>query len=230
MEKSHCQAIFNNGSSTSNIVSCVEFRQCEVDGWMMLCDNKGEDQNTHESTTIININSGGPQKLIVSCTQQEFRKFAEGRLLMTNKNESTTTTTTTSIRELHLVLHFMLADVDIQHLIFTLEKNQSLEHLSIEYLDLDDNTWTNICKSLHNHPNLKILSLAYTENFSDNYRRLTPERCRSRTTDIIELLNTNKTLQEIDWPKFQQDESLIPDIERLLMENRRAASSSSNND
>ena len=239
LEKSHCQAIFNG---SSNVVSCVEFRQCEIDGWMVCEEREREDQNCHDKGTII-INNGSnvglrPQKLTVSCTQREFRKFAEGRLLMTkNKNESitaattmSTTATTTSIRELYLVLHFMLAEADVQYLTTSLQNNQSLEYLSIEYLELDDNTWRDICKSLHNHPNLKGISLAYTEKFADSYRRLNPERRRSRTNDILRLLYTNKILQEINWPKFQQDESLIPDVERLLMENRRAAAAATSSD
>jgi hypothetical protein len=139
----------------------------------------------------------------------------EGRLLTSNG---------TFICELHLVLHFMLADSDVDHLASIIQNNKSLKSLRIEFLDLDDNTWTSICRSLHINRNLKSIQLAHTENFADSYRRLTPECRHSRTNDILQLLNINKTLQEFDWPKFQQDESLILNVERLLMENKRASS------
>lgn len=203
LEKSHCQEIFNHVDNLSS----VEFRQCEVEGWKF-CNNV--DKIT-DSTTKIN---GGPQKLTISCSQHEFREFAEGRMLSNS----------TTINDLHLFLHFMLVDLDIQYLTSTLSNNsQRLERLSIEYLDLDDKSWTAICKALHNHPSLKILTLTYTEMYTDSFRRFTPERRRSRTDDILQLLNRNKILQEINWPRFQQDESLITDIEQCLAENKKTA-------
>uniref|UniRef100_A0A7S4A9B6 Uncharacterized protein n=1 Tax=Pseudo-nitzschia australis TaxID=44445 RepID=A0A7S4A9B6_9STRA len=218
LNKSHCEAIFG-GSAT--VVSCVKFSQCEVDEWT-IHDKNDQDQNSGNTNNTVIKNDHGvtPKKLVLSCTQHEFRKFTEGRLLTSNN---------TSIRDMSLVLHFMLADLDVHHLISTLGNNQSLEHLSIEYLDLDDKTWTCICKALYNHPKLKRLRLAYTEKFADSYRRLTPERRRIRTNDLLKLLQTNKNLQEVQWPKFQQDETLILDVERLLMENMMRASTSPGN-
>jgi hypothetical protein len=216
LEKSHCREIFDQGDA----ISSVEFRQCEVDNWMVYGndddddDDDDNDDDEKKDNAIANIN-GGSQKLIISCTQHEFRKFAESRLLF-NSNYY--------INELHLFLHFMFGEVDIQYLtslILSSDSNQRLERLCIEYLDLDDESWTAICKSLHNHPSLKVLTLTYTENFKDSYRRLTPERRRSRTDDILLLVNTNKILQEINWPKFQQDDSLIIAIEQRLAENNK---------
>jgi len=203
LEKSHCQEIFNHGDNLSS----VEFRQCEVEGWKD-CNNVDKKTN---STTKINWR---PQKLIISCSQHEFRKFVEGRLL----SDSTT------INDLHLSLHYILGDLDIRYLTSTLsDSSQRLERLCIKFLDLDDKSWTAICKALHNHPSLKTLTLTYTEMYTDSFRRFSPERRRSRTDDILQLLNKNKILQEVNWPRFQQDESLITDIEQCLAENKKAA-------
>lgn len=202
LKRSHVEAIFNQNT---DVVSCVKFSQCEVEEWATR-DENGSDQISYGHPVL-------PPKLVLSCTQAEFRKFSKGRLLASK---------TTTIRELHLVLHFMLTDLDVEFLISTIENNQSLEHLRIEYLDLDDNTWASICKSLYAHPKLKFLHIAYTEKFTDSYRRLTPERRNTRTKDVLELVETNKVLQEIHWPKFQQDESLIPRVEQLLTENKRS--------
>ena len=214
LEKAHCQLIFNENS---NIFSCVKLSQCEIDGWMIYNPND-EEQKSHNSSTVSVTEKTDrlPQKLVLSCTRPEFRKFAEGRLLTSNE---------TSICELHLVLHFMLADSDVDLLESIIQNSKSLKSLRIEFLDLDDNTWKSICKSLHDNRNLKGIQLAHTENFADSYRRLTPECRHSRTNDILQLLTINKTLQEFDWPKFQQDESLIPNVERLLVENKRTSSS-----
>mmetsp|Transcript_22169 Transcript_22169/g.52480 ORF Transcript_22169/g.52480 Transcript_22169/m.52480 type:complete len:167 (-) Transcript_22169:31-531(-) len=154
--------------------------------------------------------------MVLSCTQREFRKFSEGRLFASEN---------IAIRDMHLILHFMMADLDVQHLVCTLQENQRLEKLTIEYLDMDDETWTCICKVLCNHPRLKYLEFAYTEKFADSHRRLTPERRRIRTNDVLELLKKNKTIHEIHWPKFQQDETLIADIEKVLVENKKYSSS-----
>ncbi|VEU37862.1 unnamed protein product [Pseudo-nitzschia multistriata] len=212
LNKAHCESIFCGNSS---VVSCVKFSQCEIDGWKIHNEKvKEKDPNG----TILSTDRGAmPKKLLLSCTQSEFRKFAEGKLLMFNK---------TTIRELHLVLHFMMEDLDVHHLISTLETNQSLEHLSIEYLEMDDEVWAGVCKVLHNHPKLSCLQLAYTEKFADNYRRLDSERRRTRTKDVLELLKKNRNLQKIQWPKFQQDETLIADVERLLIENKKRAAES----
>ena len=202
LNRGHCNLLFNR---CSHLFTRVKLSQCEVDGWAI--NEKSEDQR-NENT----------QKLVLSCAQKEFRKFAEGGLLTGND---------ASICEFDLLLHFMLTDVDVNHLGFLIEKSQGLESLKIEFLEIDDKVWGVICDSLRRNQTLKRIELAYTEKFADSFRRLTPERRRSRTNDILQLLDTNKTLQTINWPKFQQDESLMPDIERRLLENRNMASGSS---
>lgn len=199
LNKAHCNLLFNQ---CSHVFSRVKLSQCEIDGWAM---NERSEVQTNENA----------QKLVLSCTQKEFRKFAEGGLLTTNE---------ASICEFDLLLHFMLTDMDVNHVGSIIAKSQRLESLKIEFLEIDDKTWSAICDSLCNNKTLKRIELAYTEKFADSFRRLTPERRRSRTNDILSMLNTNKNLQVINWPKFQQDESLMPDIERRLMENKNIAS------
>ena len=106
-------------------------------------------------------------------------------------------------------------------------KIQLHNFLKIEFLEINDKIWEVLCDSLRSNQTLKNIELAYTEKFADSFRRLTPERRHKRTNDILQLLETNKTLQTIKWPKFQQDESCMPDIERHLMENKTMASGSS---
>ena len=213
LEKAHCQLLFNESSNT---FSRVKLSQCEIDGWMMYNNLNDEDQKSHNDSAVSVTEKRDrlSQKLVLSCTRPEFRKFAEGRLLTSNE---------TSICDLHLVLHFMLVDSDVDLLASIVQNSKSLQILRIEFLDLDDDSWTSICKSLHSNKKLKSIQLAHTENFADSYRRLTPECRHSRTNDILQLLTINKTIQEFDWPKFQQDESLIPDVERLLVENKKTS-------
>ena len=92
------------------------------------------------------------------------------------------------------------------------------------YLAISNTPAAAICDSLCNNKTLKRIELGYTEKFASSFRRLTPERRLNRTNDILSMLNTNKTLQLINWPEFQQDESLMPDVERRLMENKNNAS------
>ncbi len=202
LNRAHCNLLFNE---CSHVFPRVKLSQCEVDGWARTEESK--DQRDEKT-----------QKLVLSCTQKEFRKFAEGGLLARND---------ASISEFDLLLHFMLTEVDVNHLGFLIEKGQSLESLKIEFLEINDKVWEVLCDSLRSNQTLKNIELAYTEKFADSFRRLTPERRHKRTNDILQLLETNKTLQTIKWPKFQQDESCMPDIERRLMENKTMASGSS---
>jgi hypothetical protein len=213
LNKAHCQCLFNE---TSDIFSRVKLSQCEINGWTA-CGRNGADKESRNGTeSPKHKRDGRSQKLVLSCTQQEFRKFAEGQLWKS---------TETFVTELQLVLHFMLADSDIHHLETIVRDSESLESLSIDFLDLDDKTWTSICNSLRSNQTLESIELAYTEKFADSYRRLTPERRRNRTNDIVQLLKVNKSLYKVDWPKFQHDESLIPSVEKLLMENKKRNSS-----
>eukprot|EP00533_Pseudo-nitzschia_delicatissima_P006865 CAMPEP_0116083476 /NCGR_PEP_ID=MMETSP0327-20121206/3294_1 /TAXON_ID=44447 /ORGANISM="Pseudo-nitzschia delicatissima, Strain B596" /LENGTH=390 /DNA_ID=CAMNT_0003574367 /DNA_START=42 /DNA_END=1214 /DNA_ORIENTATION=- len=204
LNQGHCKLLFQEHS---NLFPRVKLSQCSVEEWI-----------THDEipTGTAKATTRPSQNLVLSCTQHEFRKFAKGQVLKSS-----------FICELHLLLHFMLADVDVQHLKTIIETSQNLEKLTLEFLDIDGKTWQTVCESLRKNQTLQQIELAYTEKFADAYRRLTPEHRHSRTTDAIELLRANTRLTSFSWPKFQQDESLMPEIERLLMvENNKKTSSS----
>ena len=91
-----------------------------------------------------------------------------------------------------------------------------MKELKIQYLDINDEGWDRICQSLHNHPSLERLELGFTEKFVDNFRRLTPERRLSRTKSVLALVQANRTITDIVWPEFQQDESTMQQVAQLL--------------
>jgi hypothetical protein len=149
----------------------------------------------------------GPQRLKISCTQQEFTNLSEG--LRDNQ----------SLKELELQLHFIFSPQDIQAISDTL-KCENIEKFTLEYLDIDDQGWTTICQSLGNHSKLQVVTLAFTDSFVDAARRLTPERRRARAESVIKMIQTGRTIQEVVWPHIQHDEELIPEIKKYLEENK----------
>lgn len=172
----------------------VEFRQCST--------GEGLAESLRECQSGF-----GPHKLKISCTQQEFANLAEG--LRDNL----------SIRELELQLHFIFNSQDMQRLVSSLQC-QEMETLVLEYLDMDDEGWEMICGSLAKHHKLKTITLAFTDKFADAARRLTPERRRARSEAILKLAQSCKTLHDVNWPEFQQDDSFVPEIEKRLEENK----------
>ncbi|KAG7353116.1 hypothetical protein IV203_009164 [Nitzschia inconspicua] len=149
----------------------------------------------------------GPKKLKISCTQQEFATIAEG--LRDNS----------SLTELELQLHFIFNDDDMQRITAALQC-QEMENLVLEYLDMDDDGWSLLCKALGEHSKIRTVTLAFTDKFADAARRLTPERRRTRSEAILNLIQTSPTIQELNWPEFQQDESLGPVVQKQLEEKR----------
>jgi hypothetical protein len=172
----------------------MEFRQCTVSG---MAEALQLDQC--------------PEKLTVSCSMAEFAGLAHG--LGGN----------TSLKELELLLHFWLQGEPF--LVFTkaLKGNLGLRHLKLSYLDLGDDSWSLLFKALHQHPTLKSLHLKFTDNFVDNYRRLTSERRQTRTQAVLEMVRVNTIIEEITWPEFQQDTELMDEINTHLARNRNAA-------
>ena len=78
---------------------------------------------------------------------------------------------------------------------------------------------------------LETLELAFTDNFVDAHRRLTPERRTVRTRAAVELAaNSSSTsaLQRIDWPVFQQDKALMPLLLAALERNYKKTKSAHN--
>jgi hypothetical protein len=183
----------------SNGISCVEFRQCNVEGFAECL----KQQSSSSSSDAC------PDHLKISCTQVDFASVAEG--LRGNA----------SICQLDLLLHFMFADGDIDKLTSAMKENLGLERLCLEYLEMGDDDWSALCTSLQNHPKLKVIEFAFTDKFADGVRRLDPERRRDRSNAILQLVQTNKNLQQVNWPVFQQDEEIMQSIERCLQENNK---------
>lgn len=194
LNERHCEAIFKHSGA-----AVVDFRQCTVDGM-------------GEALRTVDGHSGVcPNRVRISCGQSELVKIANG--LRSNS----------TLGNLELLLHFMLGEDDIQQLTSALKGNTGLRRLCLEYLDMDDNGWADLLVSLHSHPTLKVLDLAFTEKFADSVRRLDAERRHARTKAVLRLVESNKNLIEVTWPKFQQDEELLPAIQACLDANKRAA-------
>jgi hypothetical protein len=172
-------------------VSDVEFRQCTVDGL--------------DASLLANQ---GPPKLAVSCNMPELAKFSSG--LAANS----------TVKDLDLLLHFWLQGTALTDFANALSGNLGLERLSISYLEINDDGWISLCEALHQHPNLKKIELGYTEKFADTFRKLTPERRTARSKAVLDLVQANSSIQDIVWPKFQQDESIMTEINDRLQRNR----------
>jgi hypothetical protein len=193
----------------------VELRQCQVEG---LYEALGGDNNNHNHHGQ-NNNPCCPEQLTLSCAMPEFAKFA-GALRGENR----------ALKDLELVLHFWLQQQQQQgnnsetspvaEFVSSLADNIGLVRLSMSYLDMDDSTWAGLFESLKHHISLKTLSLQFTDNFVDNYRRLTAERRRSRTAAVLDMLQDNRVIQYISWPDFQQDELIMAEIKSCLARNR----------
>jgi hypothetical protein len=194
LNKAHCDAIFN-----STTAAVVELRQCTVDGL------------GHALKGVDGSNGVGPKKVRISCAQSELVKVADG--LRCNS----------TLGDLDLLLHFMLGTEDLQHLTSAMQGNSGLQRLCLEYLDMDDESWEILLASLHHHPSLRVLDLAFTEKFADSVRRLDAKRRHARTKAILQLVETNNNLIEVTWPQFQQDEELLPAIQECLNANKIAA-------
>jgi len=182
-----------------SVVPELEFRQCTVPDWHSIF-----------------VPSFTTQKLTVSATLPEFAKLAAAApsdCSLCNNSPSS------SVQELSLVLHFWLQGAPMEAFCQSLlqsNRYQSLETLSIRYLDISDDSWSLLMRSLHRHPSLRILTLAFTDDFVDNYRRLTPERRRNRSRAVVDLLRANHPrLGVVTWPAFQQDEAVMAEIEEL---------------
>jgi hypothetical protein len=194
LNEAHCHAIFNNAAA-----AVVELRQCTVDGLGQALQ------------AVDGQNGVGPKKVKISCAQSELVKVTDGL-----KSNST-------LGDLDLLLHFILATEDIQQLTHAIQSNTGLQRLCLEYLDMDDQSWEILLEALEFHPSLRVLDLAFTEKFADSVRRLDPERRHARTKAVLKLVQTNKNLIELTWPKFQQDEELVPAIQECLDANKTAA-------
>ena len=182
-------------------VGHVEFRQCSVEnGWSKLLASTANSGSSDD----LSENYCGVKRLSVSCTMPEFAHL--GRSLSGNL----------TLEVLDLLLHFWLQGPALEAFSDALGTTTRLRELKIQYLDINDEGWDRICRSLHNHPSLERLELGFTENFVDNFRRLTPERRLSRSKSVLALVQANRTIIDIAWPEFQQDESTMQQVIQLL--------------
>jgi hypothetical protein len=190
------QFLFIDQETVRAIATCgvadIEFRQCTVEGL----------------NTALALNQG-PTKLTLSCAMPEFTKLGPG--LVGNS----------SLHELDLLLHFWLQGTPLEQFTTALKANLGLRRLAVSYLDINDQDWDALCQSLHQHPTLERLELLFTEKFVDNFRRLTPERRTNRTKSVLALLQANPRIQDMVWPEFQQDETVMHDVTELLDERKR---------
>lgn len=123
-----------------------------------------------------------------------------------------------SLRHLHVVCHAWLMGPVWNEFCHGLTANQSLESLSITYLDIGDGEWMLLMQALHQHPCLKQLKLQFTDSFVDATRRMTPERREIRSRAVWELVQTNRNIQVIEWPICQHDEAVWAQIQEALRE------------
>jgi hypothetical protein len=144
-------------------------------------------------------------KLTVSCTMPEFAMFA----------------ISPNLRELNLLLHFWLQGEPWTCFCQSICNATSLTTVSIRYLDIGDDPWSELMQALRFNSTITSLSMAFTDNFVDNYRRLTPERRSLRSTAVLEMLQENSTLESFCWPVFQQDENLMTAIHDKLKANNK---------
>ena len=179
-------------------IESIEFRQCTLE---------------NPSTALIASQhqhcEGGPKRLTISCTMPEFGKLADG---IADNN--------THLEHLELQLHFWLQGPTFESFVIALSKNQNLRHLSIEYLDMNDDGFAAICQAVYNHPCLTTLCLGFTEKFVDTFRKLTEERRTKRTEAVLELVQTNSNIIELVWPECQQDPDVMIQVEECLEMNK----------
>lgn len=98
----------------------------------------------------------------------------------------------------------------------------ALTEVFIQYLDISDQGWTSLCSSLSgespDQSTLRHLSFSYTDDFVDNYRRLTDYRRTERTQAILNLVKAVPTLCDVTFPLYQQDAVLMERVAALLNE------------
>ena len=203
----------NMTSSTSNI-KCLRFHFVDLDKdttVMLLASGVSEvelRQCTVNGLDASLLANQGPTKLTVSCSMPELEKFGSG--LAENS----------TVKELHLLLHFEPQGAALSNLADGLGGNLGLERLSMSYLEIDDEGWVSLCQALHQHPHMKTLEFGFTDKFVDTFRRLTPERRAARSKAVLDLVQANSSIQDIFWPEFQQDESIMTEINDHLQRNR----------
>ena len=197
-----------------NQVYELELTQCTV-----LCDwNRLLRHYTDDAPppsippAIAEIGANFPRRALrLSCSLPEFIKFIP---FLRNCEILT---------HLSLVLHFCLPEDPIMtEFGQALSSCLALTEVFIQYLDISDQGWTSLCSSLSgespDQSTLRHLSFSYTDDFVDNYRRLTDYRRTERTQAILNLVKAVPTLCDVTFPLYQQDAVLMERVAALLNE------------
>ena len=145
--------------------------------------------------------------LTVSCTLPEFGQWAPCTLPR-------------NVQHLKLQLHFWLSNDDPVWMSFceTLHgRAPNLQSLMLQYLEITDAAWDQLLTALQSHSSLQSLTCRYTDNFVDGHRRLTPERRTARTRAVLALVQVTPRLRHVEWPTFQQDETVLLEIDAAFM-------------
>ena len=160
------------------------------------------------------------KSITLSCTLPEFVKF----VAFLQQEQEDGAGVSTLITALHFKLHFFLPDHPVMvNFSEAMANCSALTTLSLQYLDLSDTGWAIFCTTLAQrctNTQLRSLSLSYTDNFVDTYRRLTTERCTQRTRVMKDLVEALPSLHHIDFPPYQQDAAVMNDIRAILEERR----------
>ena len=247
MEQHDSPAIPNDSSSNHNHfgVEAIEFIQCTIEcDWNRVLSFPSLTLDTttgssdivppapfSSSSTLVCGNQVSrcpcPRKAItLSCTLPEFIKFVA---FVQQQEQNDSSNIMKDITELHFKLHFFLPDQPVMMNFSQAIATQcpALTTLSVQYLDLSDTGWNIFCTTLANTAaaistsQLRSISLSYTDNFVDTYRRLTEERCTKRTRDIFDMVQAIPTIQDIHFPTYQQDASIMHEIQAILEERKK---------
>ena len=87
----------------------------------------------------------------------------------------------------------------------------------LQYLEITDAAWDQLLTALQSHSSLQSSTCRYTDNFVDGHRRLTPERRTARTRAVLALVQVTPNLRHVEWPTFQQDETVLLEIDAAFM-------------
>jgi hypothetical protein len=195
-----------------SLIEELELTQCTIlYDWNQLLGTRSTDDSISRST-FLEKSTNRRRFLRVSCTLPEFLKVIP--FLQTNA---------TLLTELSLVLHFRLPDDPVMaEFGQAISSCSALSDISIRYLDVSDQGWNSFCSSLMLHSAspessmLRSISFGYTDDFVDNYRRLTEERRTERTQAILNLVLAIPSLCDVSFPLYQQNADLMEQVNEVL--------------
>lgn len=180
------------------------------------CSTTDDDHNDKVYENLLYYGIDSFTEFLMSCNQLEFEKLATQWCLKASHN----TVANCHIKMMHLKLHFWLQGPPMTAFCNALKVTSSVECLIVEYLDIVDEAWYELFQAIAQNQSIRYIKLCFTDNFVDNYRRMTPERRSQRTQAVLQCCTINSSIEEIHWPTFQQDESIMTSIEAALQSNK----------